>query len=239
MINILIADENIYYATNLMNYINKYNDSIRVLGITSNGKDTIEFLDNNNVDVFFLDIKMPIYNGIEILEKVQNKKKYIQSCIGISDCANVPKDFTNNNIVYSVLSKNSGFDKILYELNKILKLKDEIKNKKITKEKIIKELLFLGYDFSFKGTKYLIEVIEYIAVNSMQELYNLESQVYSEISLTYKVSIHSIKCNIYRATTEMYYRCEAEKLKQYFHLDKDEKPKTKTIINTIIYKINK
>jgi len=25
----------------------------------------------------------------------------------------------------------------------------------------------------------------------------------------------------------------------YFHLDKDEKPKTKTIINTIIYKINK
>lgn len=38
---------------------------------------------------------------------------------------------------------------------------------------------------------------------------------------------------------EMYYRCEAEKLKQYFHLDKDEKPKTKTIINTIIYKINK
>mgnify|MGYP005767150405 FL=1 len=73
----------------------------------------------------------------------------------------------------------------------------------------------------------------------MQELYNLESQVYSEISLTYKVSIHSIKCNIYRATTEMYYRCEAEKLKQYFHLDKDEKPKTKTIINTIIYKINK
>ena len=74
MINILIADENIYYATNLMNYINKYNDSIRVLGITSNGKDTIEFLDNNNVDVFFLDIKMPIYNGIEILEKVQNKK---------------------------------------------------------------------------------------------------------------------------------------------------------------------
>ena len=32
----------------------------------------------------------------------------------------------------------------------------------------------------------------------------------------------------------MYYNCEVSKLKKYFHFDVDTKPKTKTIINTVL-----
>ena len=35
----------------------------------------------------------------------------------------------------------------------------------------------------------------------------------------------------------MYYNCEIDKLKEYFNLDIDTKPKIKTVIDTIVRKI--
>lgn len=61
MVNVLIADDNIIFATNLMNYINEKNENIRVCAITQNGQETIEMLNNkDNIDVILLDLKLPI-----------------------------------------------------------------------------------------------------------------------------------------------------------------------------------
>ena len=38
MINVLIADDNVDYAINLMNYINNKNENIKVFNIAKNGK---------------------------------------------------------------------------------------------------------------------------------------------------------------------------------------------------------
>ena len=85
MINILIADDNLDYATSLMNYINLKNESIRVCNIISDGNNVINFLNNyNNIDVVLLDYKMPSYNGKEILNQINNKIKYKKSFIIIS-----------------------------------------------------------------------------------------------------------------------------------------------------------
>lgn len=85
MLNVLIADDNIDYAINLMNYINEDNNVVRVCNIAKDGKKAIDILNNeNNIDVILLDYQMPIYNGQEVLEKIQNKDKYVDSCIIIS-----------------------------------------------------------------------------------------------------------------------------------------------------------
>ena len=64
MVNILIADDNIDYAVNLMNYISKENNNIKVCNIAKNGKETLEILNlKDNIDIILLDYKMPIYNG--------------------------------------------------------------------------------------------------------------------------------------------------------------------------------
>lgn len=112
-----------------------------------------------------------------------------------------------------------------------------MKKCKMIKDKVMEELLYLGYDISHKGSQYLIKVIEYIVSNSDKNIENLERDVYPQISLLYNTSIHNIRCRINKSTTEMYYNCDIEKLKKYFKFDEDVKPKVKTIIYTIINKI--
>ena len=75
MVNVLIADDNVDYAINLMNYINEKNENIKVCNIAKNGKETLEILNlKDNIDVILLDYKMHFYNGEQVLEKITNKK---------------------------------------------------------------------------------------------------------------------------------------------------------------------
>ena len=67
MINVLIADDNVEYAVNLMNYINNKNENIKVCNIAKDGKETLEILNSkNNLDAVLLDYKMPFFNGFQI-----------------------------------------------------------------------------------------------------------------------------------------------------------------------------
>ena len=75
------------------------------------------------------------------------------------------------------------------------------------RNKIIKELIYLGYDFSYIGTRYPIKTIEYIVANPDKYLNNLENYVYLELAKSNNTSIH----NINRATTMMYAACEVNK----------------------------
>lgn len=61
MLNVLIADDNISYATTLMNYISQNDKNIRVCAIAKDGRETINILKSrDNIDVILLDLKMPI-----------------------------------------------------------------------------------------------------------------------------------------------------------------------------------
>ena len=238
MVNVLIADDNIHYAINLMNIINKRNENIRVCNITQDGEQTLEILnDDNNIDVILLDYKLPIYNGIQVLERLDNKSKYENSFIIISGEISYINSLDTYNIVHSVISKTTDSEQIIRRINELVDFKESKKNSRKLKKEIIQELLYLGYDISHKGTKYLIKSIEYIASNPDKDLDNLEKSVYSKLSKIYNDSVHNIKCNINRATTAMYYECKIERLKDYFKFDNDAKPKVKTVINTIINKI--
>lgn len=235
MINVLIVEDNIYYATNLMNLLNKCNNNIKVCGIAKNGFEALEILNQtNNIDVILLDFKMPGYNGDQILEKIIDKKKYIKSCIIISGEINSVSKFYKNELVHSVIYKTIDMNTIIKSINELLEYKDSLKEASILKDKIIKEILYLGYDISHKGTQYLIKSLEYIISNPYIDLSNLEKEVYPKISTN---SVHNVKSNIIRATNAMYCECEVEKLKKYFQFDKDCKPKVKTVINTIVNKL--
>ena len=66
MVNILIADDNIYYAKTLMNIINDNDSNIKVTHIAVDGKETLEILKNSKIDIVLLDLKLPTFNGIYI-----------------------------------------------------------------------------------------------------------------------------------------------------------------------------
>ncbi len=61
MVNVLIADDNIYYAKLLMDLIN--DEEVRVCNIAITGKEALNIIQkSNNIDVILLNLKMPIYN---------------------------------------------------------------------------------------------------------------------------------------------------------------------------------
>lgn len=238
MVNVLIADDNVDYAINLMNYINEKNENIKVCNIAKNGKETLEILNlKDNIDVILLDYKMPFYNGEQVLEKITNKKKYEDSCIIISGEIESVINLRKNELIHSIIHKTTSMNEIIRKINELFEYKESIKKSKILKNKITEELLYLGYDISHKGTQYLIKTIDYIATNPNKDLEKLERNIYPKIAYIYNDSVHNVKCRINNATTIMYCNCEIEKLKKYFHFDIDTKPKVKTIINTIIRKI--
>ena len=240
MLNMIIADDNFYYAKMLMNYINEKNDDVRVYGITLDGKETIYLLNNDDkIDLFLLDLNMPVYTGIEVLNLLNENKriKYQNSCIVISGETDMIKEVIGNNIVYSIIYKGCNMSKILEKINELIEYKKEIKKEETIKEKITKELRFLHFNESYLGTKYLKESIYFIITDLNKNFENLKKEVYPIIAKYNQKTIHNIKCNINSSINSMYYDCESKIIMEYFSFTTDYKPTTKMIINTIINKI--
>lgn len=75
-IKILIADDNIEFACLVRDYLSKLYD-FQIAGVCYDGKQVIDYLENNeneSPDVVLLDIIMPKYDGIAVLEYLHNKK---------------------------------------------------------------------------------------------------------------------------------------------------------------------
>lgn len=237
MLNVLIADDNIDYAINLMNYINEDNTIVRVCNIAKDGQKTLDILnDENDIDIILLDYQMPIYNGQEVLEKIQNKDKYVDSCIIISGEIESVIKMRQCDLVHSILFKTLSMEDIKNRIMQLVEYKEDIRKNENIDKKILNEVLYLGYDISHKGTKYLIGTIKYVYEN-IDCLDNLEKLVYPQIAKEYKDTSYNIKCRINKATTYMYYNCEMKKLKNYFKMESDMKPKIKTVITMIINNI--
>ena len=144
MLNVLIADDNIDYAINLMNYINEDNNVVRVCNIAKDGKKAIDILNNeNNIDVILLDYQMPIYNGQEVLEKIQNKDKYVDSCIIISGEIESVIKMRQCDLVHSILFKTLSMEDIKNRIMQLVEYKEDIRKNENIDKKILNEILFL------------------------------------------------------------------------------------------------
>lgn len=243
MVNVLIADDNWNYARNLMAFINEKSNKVRVTNITINGEETLKVLNGNNlIDIVLLDLKMPIYSGIEVIEKLdrEQREKYYNSFIIISGEFELMEDseIRYNQVVNRILPKTLSMEQIVAQINGLIIEREENQDLKNIKAKITNELLYLGYDFSNKGTRYLIEAIELIYIRGENFMENLNKYVYPIIAQRYNQSTNNIKCNIIRATENMYYNCNEMKLVNYFSLQMTMKPNIKTVINTVLIKID-
>jgi hypothetical protein len=234
MVNILIVDNKIDFAMSLINLLNK-NENIRVCAIAKNANEATKIIkENNNISAILLNL--PIKN-VKFLDSLKNNRKYQKSCIVIYDKRSKICNFINNNSIYTLIDKCEKKEVILSVINEFIYRKMTYKREEKIKNKIFNEISYLGFDITHKGTKYLLESIEYIILNPEKEVSKLERDIYPVLSKKYGESIHNIKCSINRATTSMYYECDVNKLKKYFYFRDDIKPSVKTIIDTIVNKI--
>lgn len=243
MTNILIADDNFSYARNLMYYINTTSKNARVCVIAINGKETVDILNKmNNIDIVLLDLKMPVFNGIEVIKmlSVEQINKYKQSFIIISGENSLMKnEVLNKDIIYKILPKTLNMSQIVTQIDNLIKEKEDNKNTDNLEQKIMDELLYLGCDISHKGTKYLADIINMVFIRGEKLTENLNKYVYPVIAKRYNQSINNIKCNVIRAIETMYYNCKEQELIDYFLLQDISKPSVKTVINMVLLKLNK
>lgn len=238
MINVLIADDNIYYAKKLMDYINNSSNDIRICNIAITGKEAYSLLnDREDVDLILLDYNLPIYTGIEVLQMLSEskKKKYMDSCLLITGESKLPIALLKDNpIIHKLLYKGLSMSELLIEINKLLNAKKLSLNN--LRQRITNEVTFLGYNISHKGTINIIDTIYYIYTHPA--IYSsFKNEIYPIIAFHYKDSCHNVKCNMTRATEEMYCNCDLTILKKYFSYFDDIKPTVKTVVYTIINKL--
>lgn len=241
MVNVLVVDDNLNYSKNLINIITSKNSKIRLYNICTDGEEAIEIINKHakDIDIILLDLKLPNYTGIEILEYLENNKfeKYKDSIIAISGELEFLLKIRTNKYIYSFINKVSSFDSVLKEINNLIKLKEAEKNS--IEYKVHKELEKLNFNFSYIGTQYLFEtiIILYKEYNDCFESKKLEKSIYPIISKKYRKTVNNIKTNIINASNLMYYDCEYKILKEYFGICDNEKPTPKTIVLQILNNI--
>lgn len=227
-INTLIVDDNLQYVKNFINTTLNNFENIKITHIATTAIETIEILKNNKIDLIFLDLKLPDFSGVEILEKIKflNIAKFPYIIVVSGDKFLINKVYKN----YHILEVIDKLEDTNVKNNKIKTIIHEIKfnnNEQLIKEKIIYDLTNMGFNWKYKGTQYLLEIILYIyRSNNLDLLDNLEQNVYKHISYIKNKSINNIKTNIIKATN-------------LINLEKStiENPTPKLIISNIITKL--
>ena len=209
MVDILVADDNIYYTKTLINSINEKNIYTRLCAIATNGKEVLEKIKQNKIDIILLDLEMPKYNGFEVLNILSKQYRdcYRNSVIVISNYHNNYDKFQNNPCVYSCANKINGIDYILNEIQELVEIKEKDKFQRNLKKDVMQELAKLNYNFKYSGTKYLIESI--MLIWNKQDIYNinLKRDIFPIIAKNNNKTDSNVKININNATEMMFYDC--------------------------------
>ena len=96
----------------------------------------------------------------------------------------------------------------------------------------------MNFNFSYVGTKYLLECIFEIYSNKNYEQFNLNRDFYPIISQKYNKSINNIKCNITQAYIKMVCDSSIENLENYLKMYIGTQiPKKKDVISAILRNI--
>ena len=138
-----------------------------------------------------------------------------------------------NKLIYLAFDETQALsDKSIAGINNLAEIQINEKRKRI-----MEELKKIGYNFKYKGTQYLLETILEVQKGDVIALTSLQDNFYPIVAKKYNKTVHNIKNCIIAANNAMYYECNIENLKEYFHLVDDEKPSIKTVVYTIANKL--
>ena len=85
--SVVVVEDERLIAKNIAKNIEKANSHFKVVEIFSNGEDAANYITKQPPHVVFMDIQMPIINGIELLKMISETQKYVYCVIltGYSD----------------------------------------------------------------------------------------------------------------------------------------------------------
>lgn len=155
----IIVDDHLLFTNGLTGILEDI--GLKVHSTFSNAKDAITYLKNQNVDIIFSDINMPVMDGIQFCKRL--KKLQIETpviMLSMYEDANIIKESFNHGAV-GYLSKNSDRDEIIKALTNCLNGKEFV-NKNLLKEDKISSVNKDKYQTKYSLSTREREVLEHI-----------------------------------------------------------------------------
>ena len=211
MINALVISKNIRFVQKLLDEIDTLDLGIHLAIVATSKSEALRVLKSSAPGIVFLDAKlMPNFDQTFF-------DSYRRILISLTS--------ENNLILINGVT--------LEKINSIIQSCDL----EARKNKVVKELEYIGYKFKYKGTHYLVDTIMQMYQNQNNMIDNLQTEIYPFIAKKYNKTIFNVKSSITKATECMYYECDSQRLAQYFHFSEDIKPTVKQVVFTIINKL--
>lgn len=235
MCTVLIADDELITVKNLFNSLIEKNKDIHLIGITSNGKEVLEYMKKEQVDILLLDLMMPEMSRIEVLDTlILQKEEYLSKTKIIVISSYLEKLYDENKYreyIYAILPKPYNVDKLL-EMIKTISSESENEN---AINYIKEELSKFNFNKKTIGYKYLMESI-YEIISRNQSNFELENDIYKIVAKINDRKPIQIKWTIDKMINKMFVNTKYNIIQNYFEFNEFQKPTTKSLIQHIISK---
>lgn len=137
MLKVMLVDDEPFILQGLQILVDWEREGYEIVAAMHNGREALEYLKNNEVDLIISDIQMPIMTGLELLEAIQNTKV---SCAkfailtGYDDFGYAQRAIKNNSIDY--ILKPVRKEDILSLLHNVSSIEKENVEKKENQQKL-------------------------------------------------------------------------------------------------------
>lgn len=158
----------------LRNYLGKYCPKVNLIGEAASIKEALEIIENNDLDLVFLDIEMPFGNAFDLLEKVPDRNF---ETVFVTAYNHYAKDALNSHAAY-YLMKPINID----ELIKAVAYVEEVKEK----ENKLQEKVLNSNTRGIEGKLTLPQQDGFQVLNISDILYCKADDNYTEIYLENK-----------------------------------------------------
>ncbi len=132
--NILIADDESMVRAGLRSMLEELDIGLNIIGETKNGQETVAFVQEHHPDLVFVDIKMPVLNGLEAIAQCKQHSPYTkwiilsgysefhyaQEALRLGACNYLLKPVSLNDIKNCISHIYEQYQKQLLERNKQL-----------------------------------------------------------------------------------------------------------------------
>ncbi len=173
-LNALIVEDEVNSREILRNYVKKYCANVNLLGEAASIKEAIEFIDNNELQLVFLDVEMPFGNAFDLLDQLPNRTF---ETVFVTAYNQYAIDALNNHAAY-YLMKPINIDELIKAVDYVseIKLKEDELEDKVLQPKLK----------SVEGKITLPQLDGFQVLNVSEILYCKADDNYTEIFLENK-----------------------------------------------------
>ena len=121
-LKLLLVDDQILFAESLKTFLVNYAPDIEVLGISQNGKEACDFVQNKKPDIILMDVHMPVMDGVEAVKNIKanfpeikiimlstyDEDEYVRSALLSGASGYLLKDISPTELIISIRALNAG-----------------------------------------------------------------------------------------------------------------------------------